>query len=137
MLLPTAGADGGDTKARWPGEDARGAHCGRPNSSDGGEAVLGAGSGAIVPRRLLRLSTGAVGAGCSGQVPGALPEEELGDRPGHKILLRQPAMGPRPEGGGPSYGREMDSAVCAAVADDSDADGRRQTRCASLRESTG
>ena len=44
----------------------------RPDRPDGRRAVFGAGGGAAVPSRLLRLSAGAVGAGRGGGVPGAV-----------------------------------------------------------------
>jgi hypothetical protein len=59
-------------------ENPRGAHGGRPGSSDGGADVSGAGGGAVVPSRLLWLSAWALGVGRGGDVPATVLEVRLG-----------------------------------------------------------
>src|SRR5438128_1007703 len=66
QLLSAAGADGEDTESKRWGKEA--GHTDRIGSdcADGGEVETGAGGGPAVPSGFLRVSTGEVGAGCSG-----------------------------------------------------------------------
>ena len=74
---------------------ARRAHRVGQDRPDGRAVVSGAGGGAAVPPRLLRLSAGAVRAGRGGGMPAAVLEEGLGDRSRHPGLLRQHRPRPR------------------------------------------
>src|SRR5215472_1061794 len=75
-LLPAAGPSGRDTKTgRARGSGPGGAHRGRQDRSDGREAVPGAGSGANLPRELIWVPAGAVGAGRGRGLPGAVLED--------------------------------------------------------------
>src|ERR1035441_2049514 len=73
--------------------------------------VFGAGRGADVPSRLLRLPAGAVCARRSGDMPEAVLEDGLGDRPRHPVLLRLHSTLPHAQGGveayGPALGRPL------------------------------
>ena len=66
QLLSAAGADGEDTESQRWGKEA--GHTDRVGSdrATGGEVETGAGGGPAVPSGFLRVSTGEVGAGCSG-----------------------------------------------------------------------
>jgi len=66
QLLSTTGADGEDTKEKRWGKKAGHSHSGRSNRTTGCEGETRAGIGTAVSCRLLRLSTGEVGIGCSG-----------------------------------------------------------------------
>jgi hypothetical protein len=79
-LLPAAGQSRADTEG-WGqrGQNSRCAHCGRSDRADDGSHVLGAGGGACVPSGLLWLPAETVCLGCSGEMPGALLEQRLGD----------------------------------------------------------
>ena len=64
VLLPAAGAGGGDTEAAWRwGPDARGADGRGQDRPDGGGDAAGGEGRADLPPGLLRLPAGAVGAG--------------------------------------------------------------------------
>ena len=110
-LFPAAGEGGGDPQGRRQGgPGARRADRGRPDRADGGQDVSGAGGGADLPSRLLRLSAGQVRVGCGGGMPGAVLAQRLGDRSGHPGVLRHRAAGSRAQGGGPPHRPAVDPA---------------------------
>ena len=119
-VFPAAGACGGDTEEGRRREDARGAHRGRQDRPDGRSHVFGAGGGAVVPSRLLRLSAWTLGVGRGGAVPAAVLEVRLGDRSRSPGVLRLDRPRPVAQGGvqahGPAVGPPLREAVVGGAA---------------------
>ena len=84
-----------------------------------------------LPSGLLWVSAGRSAHQCAGQVPGAVLEEEMGDRPGHpRFFDILPSRSGRQGGDGEHHRPAMGVAVCEAVAEGpaATADGTLQRR---------
>ena len=117
VVLPAAGACGGDPEgARCGHPNPGGAHRGRPGRADGGGPGAGGEGRADLPSGLLRVPPGAFRARRGGRVSAAVLDDRLGDRSGHRPVLRQRAVGPDGHRGGGEHRTAVGCAVCETVA---------------------
>ena len=117
VVLPAAGACGGDPEGAWRRHQNAGcADRGRSGRADGGGRGAGGEGRADLPSGLLRVPPEAFRARRGGRVPAAVLADGLGDRSGHPEVLRQRAVGPGGQGGRGEHRPAVGGAVCEAVA---------------------
>jgi hypothetical protein len=87
-VLPSTSTHGGDTEERRRREALGHSDGVRPGCSNGGQTVLGADGGTVLPSRLLWLSASQIRARCRRQRAAAMLALRLGHRPGYSRLLR-------------------------------------------------